>query len=126
MLKGLLAGGITLGIAAVFPEPLVFPFFAVILGLMAGVGPGLAMRGPGEGRPSLQWIAAFFFVGMGLVGLWVTPLLLAGAWLLHGIWSFLHQITGLRDDASEEFFRFSLTFDLVVAGFLAYMWAVGV
>ena len=126
MLKGLLAGGITLGIAAVFPEPLVFPFFAVILGLMAGVGPGLAMRGPGEGRPTLQRIAAFFFVGMGLVGLWVTPLLLAGAWLLHGIWSFLHQITGLGDDASEEFFRFSLTFDLVVAGFLAYMWAVGV
>ena len=126
MLKGLLAGGITLGIAAVFPEPLVFPFFAVILGLMAGVGPGLAMRGPGEGRPTLQWIAAFFFVGMGLVGLWVTPFVLAGAWLLHGIWSFLHQITGLGDDASEEFFRFSLTFDLVVAGFLTYMWAVGV
>ena len=126
MLKGLLAGGITLGVAAVFPEPLVFPFFAVILGLMAGVGPGLAMREPEEGRPTLQWIAAFVCVGSGLVGLWATPLFLAGAWLFHGIWSFLHQITGLGDDASEEYFRFSLTFDLVVAGFLTYMWTVGV
>ncbi len=46
MLKGLLAGGITLGIAAVFPEPLVLPFFAVVMGLTVGVGPGLAMGNP--------------------------------------------------------------------------------
>ncbi len=43
MLKGLLAGGVTMGVAAVFPEALVFPFFAAVLGLVAGVGPGMAM-----------------------------------------------------------------------------------
>ena len=35
VLKGLLAGGITLGFAAVFPEGLLFPFLAVLICTLA-------------------------------------------------------------------------------------------
>ena len=126
MLKGLLAGGITVGVAAVFPEALVFPFFAVVLGLVAGVYPGIALAEPTKGRPALEWTAAVAFLGLGLVGLWISPLFLAGAWLLHGLWSLLHRFTGLGDGVPEGYPDFCFSYDLVIAGFVAYMWAVGV
>lgn len=126
MLKGLLAGGITLGVAAVFPEALVLAFFLAVLGLVVGVYPGIAMAEPVKGRPALEWTAAVAFLGLGLVGLWVSPLFLAGAWLLHGLWSLLHRFTGLGDGAPGGYPDFCLSFDLVMGGFVAYMWAVGV
>ena len=126
VLKGLLAGGITVGLAAVFPEALVFPFFAVVLGLMAGVYPGLAMADPMGGSSVLQWTAVAGFLILGLVGLWISPLLLAGAWLFHWVWSFLHRLTALGDGVPDEYPGFCLSYDLVMAGFVFYMWAVGV
>jgi hypothetical protein len=71
-------------------------------------------------------MAAVTFLGLGLVGLWVSPLLLAGAWLLHGIWSFFHHFTALGDGVPGGFSKFCLSYDLVMAGFAAYMGAVGV
>jgi hypothetical protein len=126
VLKGLLTGGITLGIAAVFPPPLVLSFFAVVMGLTVGVGPGLAMGNPEEGRPGVEWVAALFFVALGLLGLWFSPLVLATALALHGLWSLLRQFTALGDGQLESYGRFCVAFDLVLAGFVAYIWAVGV
>ena len=125
MLKGLLAGGITMGVAAVFPEALVLPFFAAILGLIAGVYPGIAMADPLTGGPGLEWTAAAMVMGLGLVGLWVSPFLLAGAWFLHAVWSLLHHFTALGDGFPDSFADFCLPYDLVMGGFVAYMGAVG-
>ena len=126
MLKGLLAGGITMGVAAVFPEALVLPFFAGVLGLLSGVFPGLAMANPEVGRPGLEWTAAIAFLGLGLAGLWGSSALLAVAFLLHGLWSVLHQITALGDGIPDGYPGFSFAYSLVTAGFVAYMWAGGV
>jgi len=125
VLKGLLAGGITMGVAAVFPEELSLAFFAVVLGLAAGVYPGFAMANPEAGRPLLQWVAAVVFVSLGMVGLWVSPLILAAAWVLHAIWDFLHHITALGDGVPEGYPAFCISYDLLLAGFVAYMWAAG-
>lgn len=123
VLKGLLTGGITLGIAAVFPEPLVFTFLAVVLGLVLGVYPGMAMGNPGEGRPALQWGFALLVVAAALAGLWASPVFLTGAFLLHWIWSLLHQFTALGDGVPEGFPAFCVTFDLVLAGFSIFLWS---
>jgi hypothetical protein len=126
LLKGMLAGGISLGVAAVFPEALVFPLFAVVLGLVAGVEPGMAMRAPENGGVGLRWFAALVFVGLGLAGLAASPLFLAGAWFLHWVWHLLHRVTALGDGVPEGFSQFTLTFDLVVGGFVLYLWMVAV
>ena len=126
MLKGLLASGITMGVAAVFPETLAFPFFAAVLGVVAGVYPGAAMADPVKGRPTLQWVAAVTFMSLGLFGLWISHVLLVGAWLLHWLWSLVHHLTGLGEGVPEGYPEFCLSYDLVAASFLAYMWWVGV
>ncbi len=125
MLKGLLAAGITLGVAAIFPEALIFPFLATILGMTAGVYPGLAMASPQGGRPGVEWVTAVVVVMAGLVGLWVSPLVLAGAWALHALLDLAHRFTALGDGIPEEVPGSFLTFDLVVGGFVVYMWSVG-
>ena len=125
VLKGLLAGGVTLGAAAVFPQHLVLPLLAAVMGLIAGAYPGSAMAAEG-GRPALQWGAAVAFVGLGAMGLWLSPLYLAGAWLLHCCWGLLHHVTFLGDGVGEGLPPFSCTFGLVMAGFVTYLWLAGV
>lgn len=122
MLKGLLAGGITMGVAAVFPEEVVYPFFAAVLGLFAGVLPGIAMADQMEGRPGFHWGVAVTILLIGLAGLWGSALLLAGAWLLLGFWTILNRGDGLGKGVPEGFPGFTLSFSLVIAAFVAYMW----
>ena len=126
MLKGLLAGGITLGIAAVFPEALVLSFFAAVLGLTSGGYPGLAMADPINGRPGLEWAVAITLLCLGLVGLWISPLVLAGAWILHWVWSAAHHFTSLGDGLPGGYPEFCLLFDLVIAGFVGYVGVAGI
>jgi len=125
VLKGLLAGGITLGVAAVFPEPLVFTFLTVILGVLLGVYPGLAMANPEVGRPVLQWGVAVLITAVALTGIATSPLLLVVAFLLHGAWSLLQKFTALGDGVPEGFLGFSATYDLVLGGFSLFVWSAG-
>jgi hypothetical protein len=122
---GLLAAGITMGIAAVFPPPLVFPLLAAFLGLVVGLYPGLAMATPEEGRSGVKWTVAVLLLLLGLTGLWMSPLLLAAAWLLHGMWSLLHRVTHLGDGVPEEVSGACLSYALVMAAFATYMWGAG-
>ena len=126
MLKGLLAGGITMGVAAVFPEALVFPFFGGVLGLLAGVYPGIAMAESEERRPGLHWFAAMFFLLLGMVGIWMSPGILALAWLLFGLWSLLLPVTALGDGVPEGYPGFTSSFALITASIVAFMWMAGV
>ena len=125
MLKGLLAGGITLGVAAVFPEPLVFTFLTVVLAVTLGVYPGMALANAEEGRPALQWGFAILITVVALTGIATSPLLLAVAFFLHCAWSLLHKFTALGDGVPEGFPGFSATYDLVLAGFSLFVWSAG-
>ena len=125
VLKGLLAAGITMGVAAVFPEALVFPFLVAVLGLFLGVYPGIALAEPVEGRAGVQWTIAVALLIMGLVGLWASPLLLGVAWLLHGLWAVSHRLNRMEEAVPEGLPAFSLSYSLVMASFIGYMWVMG-
>ena len=125
VLKGLLAGGVTLGVAAVFPEALVLPFLVAVLGFSSGVYPGLAMANPEHGRPALEWVVALMALTLGLVGLFLSPLALIGAWIFHALWSLAHQVTGLGDGFPEGYPATTFAFGLVMAGFLLFLLSAG-
>ncbi len=126
MLKGLVLGGITLGVAAVFPQRIVFPFFAVVLGTVSAVYPGMARAAPEQGRPRLEWTATMVFLALAMGGLWYSPIYLVAAWLLHGLWDLLHRVTALGDGIPEGVPGAFFTYDLVMAAFVAYVWNAAV
>ena len=92
------------------------------MGLIAGVYPGMAMADPQGGRQALQWVVALFLTALALTGLWASPVFLAWAFFLHSGWSFLHQFTALGDGDPEGYPGFCFTYDLVLAGFVVFVW----
>lgn len=82
------------------------------------------MARPEESRPGLEWAAAVLVLGMGMTGLWLSPLYLVAAWLLHGLWGSLHRVTARADTLPAWYPGFCITFDLVMGGFVIYMWLV--
>ncbi|MFC1662484.1 DUF6010 family protein [Gemmatimonadota bacterium] len=125
MLRGLLAGAVVVGVVAVLPEMLAFPFVTVVLGLVTGVFPGIAMGNPEEGRPGLEWTVAVGITAVGMSGLWISPMVVAAAWVLRGFWDLLHHVTSLGNGVPEGYPGFCLAFDLVLAGFVTYLWLAG-
>jgi hypothetical protein len=125
VLKGLVTAGAVLGVAAIFPESLVFPFFGVVLGLFSGILPGMAMSMPDRARPLVEWVAVVVTLGLGMAGFWVSPIYLVAAWVLHGIWGGLHAVTALGDPFPRSYPGFCLSFDTVMAGFVVYLWLLG-
>jgi hypothetical protein len=65
---------------------------------------------------------AVVVLALGLTGLWLSPLYLAGAWVLHALWALLHGFTALGDGTTEGYPGFTASFDLMTAAFVAYMW----
>jgi len=125
VLKGLLAGGILMGVSALFPEALVYPLLAAVLGFASGIYPGLAMAGPEGNHAGLEWAVALAVLALGLLGLWMSPLLLVCAWALHGFWAGVHGVTALGGETPEGLPGFSFSLSVAIAAFVAYMWAVG-
>ena len=58
-----------------------------------------------------------------MVGLWISTLLLAGAWVAFGIWSLFLPRTISRDAVPEGYPGFVAAYAFVAASFIAYMWA---
>ena len=67
-----------------------------------------------DSSPHYIWIKRF-----------LPLLILAAAWVLHAFWDFLHRVTALGDGVPEGYPEFCLTYDLLLAGLVAYMWAAG-
>jgi hypothetical protein len=81
------------------------------------------MASPDVKSAGPQWVVAVAVLGVGLLGLWHSALFLSAAWLLHGLWSFLKGFTALGDEMPEGYPAFCVSFDLVMAAFVAYVWA---
>lgn len=122
MLKGLLAGSITMGVAAVFPEGLVFPVYASVLGIVAGLGPGMAMASQNS-NAAPQWVETVVVMAVGLVGLWIDPFLLVLALVFQAFWCLFWPRTVHPDDVPEGLPAFMFSYALVSAAFVAYVGA---
>jgi len=66
-------------------------FFAILLGMIAGIYIGFAIQDGRTSRIALEGSVALGFVALILLGLWRWPVLIATGYFLHGLWDLLHH-----------------------------------
>lgn len=97
-------------------------FFAVVLGITAGVYLGFAAL---DGRPlilAVEVTGIFLFLTLALLGLRVSLFFLAGGFLLHSVWDALHhpQVFEIR---MAEWYRLAcIVYDGVLAATIFFRW----
>ena len=116
--RGAVLATFTVGAALVLPRDLVLPLFALLLAFAAAVYVGFAEAGAPENEKRVQWIVALGFVGLALLGLHLSPWILALGWALHTVWDFLHHQEILKTRTADWYPGACLAYDLVVAGFI--------
>lgn len=118
--RGTVLAALTIGVALLLPQSLVVPLFALLLAFTAAVYVGFAEVDQTSGEERLQWIVALTFVGMALLGLWISPWFIVLGWVLHTGWDLLHHRGVLETRTADWYPGACLAYDLVVAGFLAF------
>lgn len=117
---------LTIGGALLLPEDLVAEYFALLLSFAAAVYVGFAEIDLESDETRLQWAVALGFVGIALLGLWISPWLLVIGWVLHTAWDLLHHRSVLETRTADWYPGACLAYDLIVAGFLTYwIWPTG-
>lgn len=122
ILTGTVAAAATVAAVLVLPDTAGIVLVAILLGLAAGVYPGLAM-GREAGETALQWGVALLFALVALAGLWFSPWVLALGWIGHAGWDLLHHAGRLRTRAGS-YPSACLVYDLVVGGLVIVRWAI--
>lgn len=122
--RGILLAGVTLAVVSVLPPERGIDLLALLLAFAAAVYVGVAEAEPDRSERHLQWLVALGFVALALLGLWKSPLALAGGWLLHAAWDWRHhRRRPLR--AAPWYPPSCFAYDLVIAAFLCVWWYLG-
>ena len=102
-------------------------FVVVSLFIAAGLYVVFALRaGESTLRVAAEVVGVAIFGGMGLVGLFNSTWWIAAGWALHPLWDVgLHFVGPGRSFAPETYMIACLSFDLLVAAYVAIAYAVG-
>jgi hypothetical protein len=119
---GTLLGLATIPVFMVLPHPRDEQWAAVLLAIIAGAYIGFAAN---DGRHSANIIEFLVSIGFGIlaiVGLALSPLLIAGGYVAHGIWDLLHHHHGPHADTPAWYIPFCVVYDVIVGAFLFVWW----
>jgi hypothetical protein len=102
-------------------------FVVVSLFITAGLYVVFALRaGESTLRVAAEVVGVAIFGGMGLVGLFNSTWWIVAGWALHPLWDVgLHFVGPGRSFAPETYMIACLSFDLLVAAYVAIAYAVG-
>lgn len=122
--KAVLLAAATIAAALFLPVERAYELLALLLALAAGVYAGFGLADSSAGEARLQWLVALAFTAIALLGLWVSPLLLAAGWLLHAAWDGLHHAGKLRTRAPGDYPGLCAVYDILVGGFVLVLFAL--
>ena len=136
LIVGLLINGVAYAAIFIVVALLIRPFtnaavwrvFVVVsLFIAAGLYVVFALRaGESTLRVAAEVVGVAIFGGMGLVGLFNSTWWIAAGWALHPLWDVgLHFVGPGRSFAPETYMIACLSFDLLVAAYVAIAYAVG-
>lgn len=123
LLAALLAAVLTIGVALLLPRSAALNFLGVILGAVAGVYLGFAIRDGGRRELAIEVIGLAAFTGLAVVGLAGHPGILAAGFLLHIAWDFAHHPRAIRTQSPSWYPPACLVYDGIVGFFLLWRWS---
>lgn len=121
-LKGALAAVPTLGIAALLPHPANLDFFAVLLGVTAGVYLGFSFLEGKTSHTAMEIAGVVFFLALALAGLHFHPWIIAAGFFLHILWDLAHHPRGIRTATAPWYPPACVVYDALVGAFILYWW----
>jgi len=91
ILAGVLLGAASCGLHAALPAEQGRALAAVVVGALGGVYVGGALRGGMRIEFAVACVAAMIFAVLGAAGLIGPAWIIAGAFILHGVWDWVHH-----------------------------------
>jgi hypothetical protein len=111
-------------VATFLPDPQALVLFAVLLGLTAGVYIGFGMADGRSWEQSVEIGVGLLFFAVAALGLWVSPMVIAGGFLAHIVWDLLHHPRRMGTIVTIWYPPICAMFDMIIAGYIGIRWMV--
>jgi hypothetical protein len=113
---------VVISVATYLPDPQALVLLAVLLGLTAGVYVGFGLADGRSWEQGLEIVVALGFFGVAAVGVWVSPLIIAGGFMAHMVWDFLHHPRRITTAVTMWYPPVCAMFDMIIAGYIGVRW----
>ena len=122
VLFGVVLALVTAGVVAPMPDEAALGVFGIVLGLAVGAYLGASASEPGVGAGVLEAGVGLGFLALAVAGVWLHPLFMAVAWVLHAGWDWLHHARKVPSRIVRWVPPFCAVYDLLVAAYMLWRW----
>lgn len=116
---GVLLAVPSLALAFYLPRQKALDFLAIQLGAIAAVYSGASLAVGDLSVNVIEISVVFVFLGFTLVGLWLSPQVLAAGFVVHGFWDAAHHWGLVEKILPDWYAPFCLGYDWVMGAFIA-------
>lgn len=109
----------SLALAHALSRPRALDVLAIQLGAIAAVYAGASLAEGGLAVNVAEITVVFVFLGITLIGLWISPPVLAAGYFAHGAWDVLHHWGLIPTLLPDWYAPFCLGYDWVVGAYIA-------
>ena len=122
--RGTLWAALTIVVSVPLDPGLALRLYAILLGVAIGIYVGPVLAAERREELGLHIAMGAGLVALALAGLWFSPLWLAGAWVLHGVFDVFHEHAGLQTRVPRWYPSTCLTYDVILAAWIVLQWRV--
>jgi len=108
--------------AAFLPAPQALVLFAVLLGLTSGIYIGFGLADGRSWEQGLELLAGLIFFAVAAIGVWVSPLVIAGGFMAHAVWALVHHPRRVGTQVVMWYPPICAMFDMIMAGYITIRW----
>jgi hypothetical protein len=110
--------------AVFLPAPQALVLFAVLLGLTAGVYIGFGLADGRSWEQGIELVVGLIFFAVAAIGVWVSPLVIAGGFMAHAAWNMFHHPRLVGTQVVMWCPPICAMFDMMMAGYIVVRWTL--
>lgn len=115
---GVVLALLTISFILMFPKQKILELLVILLAVIASIYLGFALSDGRKREIMIELSAMFFFLGLAIFGLWISPYFLIAGYLIHGVWDVIHHHKIIQTEVVEWYKILCLVYDWVIAIFI--------